>query len=1077
MRARTEATCNHLFAGCCRWWLVVLVVVLAAACAALGADQVQPDATSPEKGLFDQQMPAFDLPVVPAGPPPRQIQRTQRTRSGAKGRLASLLGFGNLPDDLDISGSQMMTFRKIDVSGSGASNYYNQFWDSETFETRTDLYMRGRLYKEFYIDAVFASGTFNPNRNHYALTYKGHDTQATYGFINAELGGNRYLTLNKTLKGYKVETTLLGKYPLTFFTTRSQGAVKKEVFAGNGTSGPYFLRYTPLREGSEEVRVDEKLMVFGRDYKLNYITGELDFKQGMIIPPSSKISVSYEQSLTGEGGKLDGYALELPLSSKLRLNLSRAEQDSGHTGVLTPQITYAEDNYLGNNSTGPFVMIYRPIMRSVRPVVFHTTGAQLTGAGTTTPSVTVTPGMVGPYLDGKHLYYAGTQQVPARVFVGGIMQSEGSDYVISYDTSTVTFLKAIPDLLPVEIDYFVLNPNGTILINGEVKQAVTVYVDGIKQFEGSDYIITYDTGVLQFTDNVPLNARVLLQYYYYKQPETYSGLRRVDGLTAEYKFNDELNLQLQFARSNKRFDPTQGIVPSGAARMLKGTYNTDRLSLACEYESVDDTFSRLNSVGFLRNETGIKYNLDYKLKPGLTFFRNFSHKKSDTPLYFGLGSGYSSTQSTYYAYTLRGDSSNTTTTVEQDSLGLNYSRPGRPSMRLIHNRLSNSSTTSGASEQTSDQLSLSHRFGTLTTTLSLRQSKQRGSALDLQTGELLPPKLQSKSNSYLASVTYNPSQQLVLNLTHSRSTTDTYLQTTSSSKADTTTAALTYYPTQQLSLRLSESYSSTSGAVGYTYLGGSSYYAPSILSGREPEAASSAALQAPLQVYFAGLGRQESYQVEKGKTKQRRRTVDVQYNVSKTLNLGLSYTDRLYTSEGSIGYQSDNDAKSWGLIATWQPRRNTSLYLNYNKDKVVYLGENASLVPTDSEIVAVGLSTKLKQRLALNSVLQIVTSTSPGYQTTSALDTNLTSFYLNADYSLSEKASVSGRLEFSTSDTSEGLYGNYDKWVYSLSYNRAVTDILTLSLGSEYVNYTDKSDSRGNYKTLLFFGQVGLRFD
>ncbi len=521
--------------------------------------------------LFHNQMPGYDLPVVeedPSAPARRaEAKKTGAKRSGS--RIGSLLGFGNSPDDLDISGSQSLTFRSISVSGSGASNYYNQFWNSESFETRTDLFMRGRIWKEFNINATLASGTFSTNRNRYSLSYNGHDTDVTYGYINAELGGNRYLSLNKSLKGYKLESQLFDKYGFSAFTTEATGTVKNEVFSGNGTSGPYFLRYTPIREGSEELRLDERELVFGQDYKLNYITGQLDFKQGLIIPPSSQVAVSYEQAQSGgEGGNLTGYQLALPLSDKLSVNVMRAEQDSGSTGIPTAQITAAEDNYYGNNSTGPFVLVYKPILRSVTPIIYRLFGGELQNAGTDRPYVTVSPWMVGPYLDGENLYFAGLSQKPIQVLVGGIVQDEGLDYVVSYDTSTVTFLKAISPLLPVEIDYYALQANGSLLIDGQVVQAVTVYVDGQLQTEGIDFILTYDTGVIQFTHNVALNARVLVEYYYYQQPESFSGMRRVDGLTARYRVADGVELGLQYARSGSRYDYSTGEVPAGQAKLL-----------------------------------------------------------------------------------------------------------------------------------------------------------------------------------------------------------------------------------------------------------------------------------------------------------------------------------------------------------------------------------------------------------------------------------------------------------------------------------------------------------------------------
>jgi hypothetical protein len=82
------------------------------------------------------------------------------------------------------------------------------------------------------------------------------------------------------------------------FYSTEKGLTRRETINGNNTSGPFFLRYTPIIEGSEVIKVDEQVMRFGQDYRLDYETGQLWFEPvdapPRIIPSTSVISAAYQ---------------------------------------------------------------------------------------------------------------------------------------------------------------------------------------------------------------------------------------------------------------------------------------------------------------------------------------------------------------------------------------------------------------------------------------------------------------------------------------------------------------------------------------------------------------------------------------------------------------------------------------------------------------------------------------------------------------------------------------------------------------------------------------------------------------
>ncbi len=120
------------------------------------------------------------------------------------------------------------------------------------------------------------------------------------------LGDNPYASFRKSLKGIHTKSNLGGGITLDTFYSQEHGIVRRETIRGNDTPGPYWLRYAPVLDGSETVKVDEQPQVLGVDYTLNYDTGMLEFDTvtngPRIIPSTSTISVSYQSARPGNAG-------------------------------------------------------------------------------------------------------------------------------------------------------------------------------------------------------------------------------------------------------------------------------------------------------------------------------------------------------------------------------------------------------------------------------------------------------------------------------------------------------------------------------------------------------------------------------------------------------------------------------------------------------------------------------------------------------------------------------------------------------------------------------------------------------
>ncbi len=330
--------------------------------------------------------------------------------------------------NLNISGRNDLTFRASSVSGTEAA-YRSAYWNTGTTTNVSSMRVEGPLPvpgNEFGIQADWTSLGYGPSRSRWQLIYAGHDTTVRYGDLNVNLAGNEFARFSKSLHGIELDTDIGADYRLQAFGSREEGIVRRETFVGNNTPGPYFLRFTPVLDGSEVVKVNEELMHLGKDYRLDFETGQLYFEpfegQPRIIPSDATISVSY-QSLAAGGspGTLFGGRLSGPLFKRGEIGLTMLRQDrAGHASVDTAD--FAEDRFIANNSTGPFELRGRPVLEDGARVI----------------------------IDGKEQII----QQALVVLVDGIQQVEGVDFDIRRDLGVIEFRRIVPATSWVQVKYY-----------------------------------------------------------------------------------------------------------------------------------------------------------------------------------------------------------------------------------------------------------------------------------------------------------------------------------------------------------------------------------------------------------------------------------------------------------------------------------------------------------------------------------------------------------------------------------------------------------------------------------------------
>ncbi|MFP4248749.1 MAG: hypothetical protein ACLFU7_03760, partial [Armatimonadota bacterium] len=221
-----------------------------------------------------------------------------------------------------------------------------------------------------------------------------------------------------------------------------------ETITGNNTSGPFFLRYTPIIEGSEVVKVDEEVMRFGEDYRLDYETGQLRFEPvdapPRVIPSTSTISVSYQSfGYESSPGALYGARAEVQLlENDMLLGLTGLMQDKKQADNASDTAGFQEDIYQASGTTGPFDTNFRPLLPNGSTVVFE-------GERQTIDQTVV-------------------------VLVDNVEQVQGVDYDVYHEIGRIIFRRAVPPTALVIIRYY--------------------YDLGEQQFAGDSQIVGVDLG-------------------------------------------------------------------------------------------------------------------------------------------------------------------------------------------------------------------------------------------------------------------------------------------------------------------------------------------------------------------------------------------------------------------------------------------------------------------------------------------------------------------------------------------------------------------------------------------------------
>lgn len=326
---------------------------------------------------------------------------------------------------LQITGSNELTFQQNLVEGS-QSAYEGQRWDTDPIIRRSTIGLEGPIWKEFSFKADFSSSGYGPSYSRWVMGYIGNDTNLYYGDLNIDLSGNQFASFSKPVQGWQVDQKI-GQGLMRAFYSKEKAITRFQTIPGNNTSGPFFLTYTPVMQGTEVVKLNEQIQEFGVDYRLDYDTGQLwfevDGRPPKIIPDTATISISYQSAgFDSSAGTISGARLLMPLmGDRLQVGLTMLRQDRG-AGGTRDTAGRQEDIFNGSGSTGPFDVNFRPILAN-----------------------------------GSRVVYQGEEQVIQQalvVLVDNVEQAEGVDYDAYRSIGRIIFRRSVPPTALVVIRYY-----------------------------------------------------------------------------------------------------------------------------------------------------------------------------------------------------------------------------------------------------------------------------------------------------------------------------------------------------------------------------------------------------------------------------------------------------------------------------------------------------------------------------------------------------------------------------------------------------------------------------------------------
>ncbi|GIV07597.1 MAG: hypothetical protein KatS3mg017_0799 [Fimbriimonadales bacterium] len=278
---------------------------------------------------------------------------------------------------VSISGRKSLGFHLHDVEGDTNAfrdqNYFGR--GGQRITDNTEMTIRVNKFLGFLtMDWRWTNSRFsNPYDARITYTYESPNLLLEWGDITASLGGaNPLVGFQRTLKG-ATASIQWERNRLRYIRSETKAAARTITIQGNDSPGPYYLQGSQLVDGSERVQVDGVEKRRGEDYTIDYFGGILRFRDGMIIPRTSTIVVTYETyAFNAAPSLLEGWRYEAILGRGYNFGFTMLSQKSTARTALRRRT----EQFFGFGAPSvPYELQFPPLRDPNNPIIVTVAGA------------------------------------------------------------------------------------------------------------------------------------------------------------------------------------------------------------------------------------------------------------------------------------------------------------------------------------------------------------------------------------------------------------------------------------------------------------------------------------------------------------------------------------------------------------------------------------------------------------------------------------------------------------------------------------------------------------------------------
>ena len=199
--------------------------------------------------------------------------------------------------ELNISGSKTFEIKQSDVKGDISHFSTEQFDSYPGFKMDQSLHLEidGHINENSTVNAVLDDKEDEDRR--FTVNINTPKWKFVLGDFQVNLENTELTLFSKEVRGIIAQGNMTKNLRSTFMFSQSKGAARREQFRGAGAQQEYRMQAFPIVQGSEQIRINGRLLQRSSDYLIDYEEGIIKFSASVLpIEITDWIVVEYETS-------------------------------------------------------------------------------------------------------------------------------------------------------------------------------------------------------------------------------------------------------------------------------------------------------------------------------------------------------------------------------------------------------------------------------------------------------------------------------------------------------------------------------------------------------------------------------------------------------------------------------------------------------------------------------------------------------------------------------------------------------------------------------------------------------------